>query len=80
MQREAFIDHIKRKGIRRFLTWFTETTMFYSFLDQIESDPSSYAIFDKRIEIYGSEESAVILDKMKDWKKEKTFGSFFKFE
>lgn len=77
-QKEPFIQHLKGKGLRRFLTWFTETTMFCSFLEQVQNDPSSYAIFDKRIQIYGSEESDIILEKMKDWKKEKTLGSFFK--
>lgn len=79
-QKEAFIQHVKGKGLRRFLTWFTETTMFCTFLEQVQNDPSSYAIFDKRIQIYGSEESDIILEKMKDWKKEKTLSGFFRFD
>lgn len=45
--------------------------MFHSFVDNVLNDSNSYPIFDKRIQIYRSHDAATILEKMKDWKKEK---------
>lgn len=72
-QKNEFILSQKNKGIKRFLKWFTETAMFCYFVDNIVMNPSSYPIFDKRIKIYTSQDAALILEKMKDWKKDKVF-------
>ncbi|KYB25414.1 DENN domain-containing protein 2B isoform X2 [Tribolium castaneum] len=68
-EKEAFVRNGKTKGIRRFLKWFTETSMFVSFIDMVISNPDSFTLFDKKIEMYGSDESNVILTKLLEWKK-----------
>ncbi|RZC39160.1 suppression of tumorigenicity 5 protein, partial [Asbolus verrucosus] len=61
-EKESFIRNAKTKGIRRFLKWFTETTMFISFIDSVLSNPDSFKLFDKKIEMYGSDESRFLLE------------------
>lgn len=68
-QKDEFVSHPMRKSIRQFLKWFTETTMFCTFIESVKSSTANYSIFDKRIQIYTSPESDAILNKMKDWKK-----------
>lgn len=41
--------------------------MFHAFMDTAINNPESLAAFDKKIELYGSEESQIILDKLIDW-------------
>ncbi|CAH1154284.1 unnamed protein product [Phaedon cochleariae] len=66
-QKEDFIKQAKTKGIRRFLRMFTETYMFLAFLDTVLNTPENLVEFDKKIEMYGSEDSSVILDKLLEW-------------
>ncbi|KAG5872029.1 hypothetical protein JTB14_004933 [Gonioctena quinquepunctata] len=68
-QTEEFIKHGKTKGIRRFLRMFTETYMFLAFLDMVQNTPENLIEFDRKIGIYGSEDSSVILDKLLEWKR-----------
>lgn len=68
-QKDAFIASRKSKGVKRFLRWFTETAMFHSFVDNLLNNINCYPIFDKRIQIYSSQDAATILEKMKDWKR-----------
>ncbi|XP_019771863.2 DENN domain-containing protein 2B isoform X1 [Dendroctonus ponderosae] len=65
--KEELIKNGKTKGIRRFLKMFTETCMFHAFMDTALNNPDSLAAFDKKIELYGSDESRIILDKLIDW-------------
>ncbi|XP_063921936.1 DENN domain-containing protein 2B-like isoform X2 [Zophobas morio] len=67
--KENFIKSAKSKGIRRFLKWFTETTMFTSFIDSVISSTECFNSFDRKIEMYGSDESNKILSRLRDWKK-----------
>ncbi|KAJ8941115.1 hypothetical protein NQ318_007697 [Aromia moschata] len=67
LQKEEFIKSGKTKGIRRFLKMFTETYMFLAFLDTVLYNPENLTAFDKKIEMYGSEGSNVILDKLLEW-------------
>lgn len=69
MQKESFIQNGKTKNIRRFLKWFTETNLFLTFIDTVLNDPTSFILFDKKIEMLGTEESNVILDKLIGWNK-----------
>ena len=69
LQKENFIKSAKSKGIRRFLKWFTETTMFTSFIDSVISSTECFNSFDRKIEMYGSDESNKILSRLRDWKK-----------
>ncbi|VEN50588.1 unnamed protein product [Callosobruchus maculatus] len=66
-QKEEFIKNAKTKGIRRFLNMFTETYMFLAFLDTVVQNPENLVDFDKKIVMYGSEESSIILDKLLEW-------------
>ncbi|KAJ8929051.1 hypothetical protein NQ314_018320 [Rhamnusium bicolor] len=66
-QKEEFIKSGKTKGIRRFLKMFTETYMFLAFLDSVLHNPENLLAFDKKIPMYGSEESNIILNKMLEW-------------
>ncbi|XP_044753319.1 uncharacterized protein LOC123312849 [Coccinella septempunctata] len=67
-QREAFIRSAKRKGVRRFLNWFTESSMFLTFVDSVITNSQDFSQFDKKIAMYASEQSVLILDKILDWK------------
>ncbi|XP_022918063.2 DENN domain-containing protein 2B-like [Onthophagus taurus] len=67
--REGFKLFPKSKGIKRFLQWFTQTTMFDLFIDAVLTNPGSFYVFDNRINIYSSQDATLILEKMKDWKK-----------
>ncbi|KAJ8973857.1 hypothetical protein NQ317_000185 [Molorchus minor] len=67
--KEEFIKNAKTKGIKRFLNMFTETYMFMAFLDAVLHNPENLVEFDKKIEMYGSEGSNVILDKLLEWNK-----------
>jgi hypothetical protein len=69
LQKESFIRGGRTKGIRRFLKWFTETTMFLSFIDSVTTNPESFTLFDQKIEMYGSDESNLIVTKLLEWKK-----------
>ncbi|XP_066142084.1 uncharacterized protein [Euwallacea fornicatus] len=66
-QKDDLVKAGKSKGIRRFLKMFTETCMFHAFMDTALHNPESLAPFDKKIELYGSDESRVILDKLIEW-------------
>lgn len=55
----------KRRRIREFLKWFTETTMFHNFIDLAASKSNSLDLFDQRILIYNSNSALDILNKMK---------------
>ncbi|XP_066253310.1 DENN domain-containing protein 2A-like [Euwallacea similis] len=66
-QKDDLIKAGKSKGIRRFLKMFTETCMFHAFMDTALNNSESLATFDKKIELYGSDESRVILDKLIEW-------------
>ncbi|XP_018562258.1 uncharacterized protein LOC108904263 isoform X2 [Anoplophora glabripennis] len=66
-QKEEFLKNGKTKGIRRFLKMFTETYMFLAFLDSVLQNPENLLEFDKKIQMYGSEDSSVILDKLLEW-------------
>ncbi|CAH1284787.1 unnamed protein product [Diabrotica balteata] len=66
-QKEEFLKNAKSKGIRRFLNMFTETYMFLAFLETVVNTPENLVGFDKKIEMYGSEDSNVILDKLLEW-------------
>jgi hypothetical protein len=68
-EKESFIRGGRTKGIRRFLKWFTETTMFLSFIDSVTTNPESFTLFDQKIEMYGSDESNLIVTKLLEWKK-----------
>jgi hypothetical protein len=68
-EKELFIRGGRTKGIRRFLKWFTETTMFLSFIDSVTTNPESFTLFDQKIEMYGSDESNLIVTKLLEWKK-----------
>lgn len=46
---------------------FTETCMFSAFIDSALNNPESLSMFDKKIELYGSDESSHILDKLIEW-------------
>ncbi|XP_056646797.1 uncharacterized protein LOC130451662 [Diorhabda sublineata] len=67
--KEEFIKNGKTKGIRKFLNMFTETYMFLAFIDTVLNTPENLTEFDKKIEMYGSEDSNVILDKLLEWNK-----------
>lgn len=45
--------------------------MFHSFIDTALNNPDCYTIFDKCIKIYSSQGTQIILEKMRDWNKEK---------
>lgn len=66
LQKEEFLKK-KTKGVKRFLKMFTETYMFQAFLDTVLTNPENLTEFDRKIEMYGSDESNVILDKLLDW-------------
>ncbi|XP_074026369.1 uncharacterized protein isoform X1 [Leptinotarsa decemlineata] len=68
-QTEEFIKHGKTKGIRRFLKMFTETYMFLAFVDAAINTPENLLEFDRKIVMYGSDDSNVILDKLLEWKR-----------
>ncbi|CAG9863014.1 unnamed protein product [Phyllotreta striolata] len=65
--KEEFLKNAKTKGMRRFLKLFTETYMFLAFVDTVTGTPENLEEFDKKIEMYGSEESNIILDKLLEW-------------
>ncbi|KAK9876911.1 hypothetical protein WA026_015947 [Henosepilachna vigintioctopunctata] len=65
-QKEAFIRSGKTRGIRRFLNWFTDTTMFSTFVDAVITNSQDFSLFDKKIALYGN--SGLSLDKLLDWK------------
>ncbi|KAL1490863.1 hypothetical protein ABEB36_011548 [Hypothenemus hampei] len=65
--KDELVKNAKTKGIRRFLKMFTETCMFHYFMDTALNNPESLSNFDKKIELYGSDESRIILDKLIDW-------------
>ncbi|KAL3270319.1 hypothetical protein HHI36_009370 [Cryptolaemus montrouzieri] len=67
-QKEAFIRSRKSKGVRRFLNWFTDTTMFLTFVDAVITNSQDFSQFDEKIALYGTESSSLILDKLLDWK------------
>lgn len=46
---------------------FTETYMFLAFVDTVLNTPENLVEFDKKIEMYGSDDSHVILDKLLEW-------------
>ncbi|XP_018334252.1 DENN domain-containing protein 2D-like isoform X2 [Agrilus planipennis] len=78
-KKTCFIESgkIRGRGVRSFLTWFSETTMFCTFIETVLKNQNSFHIFDQRIEIYSSEATGGILKKMKENSKEKS--SFFRF-
>ncbi|KAF5273928.1 hypothetical protein FQA39_LY01043 [Lamprigera yunnana] len=55
----------KRKRIREFLKWFTETSMFHNFVELALNESNNLDLFDQRIKIYSSNSAADILNKMK---------------
>ncbi|XP_045474322.1 uncharacterized protein LOC123680457 isoform X2 [Harmonia axyridis] len=67
-QKEAFIRSYKSKGVRRFLKWFTDTSMFLTFVDNVITKSQDFEQFDKKIASFTSETSGLNLDKLLDWK------------
>ncbi|XP_050310886.1 DENN domain-containing protein 2B-like [Anthonomus grandis grandis] len=65
--KDELIKNAKTKGIRRFLKMFTETGMFQGFVDAALHNPDTLALFDKKIELFGSDQSSSILDKLIEW-------------
>ncbi|XP_030755437.1 uncharacterized protein LOC115881873 [Sitophilus oryzae] len=67
--KDQFMANGKTKGVRRFLKMFTETCMFHAFMDTALNNPESLTDFDKKMELYGSDDSHVVIDKLIGWKK-----------
>ncbi|KAI4462316.1 suppression of tumorigenicity 5 st5 [Holotrichia oblita] len=65
--KQGFKNFPNSKGVKRFLQWFTLTSMFDLFIEAVLANPDSFYIFDSRIRIYSSQDATLILQKMKDW-------------
>lgn len=69
------MEYCKHKGKRNrlFLKWFTETSMFYNFIETALTNSNNLDLFDQRIKIYSSQSAVEILSKMKNWSGYKGF-------